>query len=219
MKTSTHSRPRVLIVLPWSPNLPGGVSVVVRSLISQWRKEGLFPTVMVSEWKASRPVVDEEGILNFRFTLLGSLSWLGLVKATLTAPVRLWRTWRLLRANKVSALNFHYPSLDAFGVAMLKRLGLFRGRLVLSFHGTDARAPASLLESRLWRWLLGAADEVTACSGSLARKMADVFNIQVDRVTVLYNGVDTTVFAPDAALRVCRERWELLAQQGPSRFA
>ena len=210
MKTSTPTRPSVLLVLPWSPNLPGGVSVVVRSLIGQWRKEGLFPMVMVSDWKALRPVIDDEGILNFRFTLLGSLSWLGLVKATLTAPVILWRTWRLLCAHKISAVNFHYPSLDAFGVAMLKRSGLFRGRLVLSFHGTDARAPASLLEDRLWRWLLGAADEVTACSGSLAREVAAVFNIKIDRVTVLHNGVDTTVFSPEATLRCAR----LMAWQG-----
>ena len=190
------------MVLPWSPNLPGGVSVVVRSLIGQWRKEGLFPMVMVSDWKALRPVIDDEGILNFRFTLLGSLSWLGLVKATLTAPVILWRTWRLLCAHKISAVNFHYPSLDAFGVAMLKRSGLFRGRLVLSFHGTDARAPASLLEDRLWRWLLGTADEVTACSGSLACEVAVVFGIPLARVTAVYNGVDTDLFVPSVAARL-----------------
>lgn len=196
MSNSTSTPLSLLIVLPWSPNLPGGVSVVVRNLVQQWRSESLIASVMVSDWGATQPVSDHEGTLNFRFALLGSLHLAGLVKALLSAPIRLWRTWYLLHIREVSAVNFHYPSLDAIGVAVLKRLGLFRGRLVLSFHGTDVRVPSTALEQRLWRWLLGVADGVTACSGALAKEVVQTYGVALARVTIVYNGTNTKLFAP-----------------------
>lgn len=186
----------VLVVLPWSPALPGGVSVVVRNLLAQWNHGGIAARAVVSEWTASRPGVDSEGNTKFRFALLGALTWWGLAKSLFIAPLRLWRTWQLLQRQRICAVNFHYPSLDALGVALLRRIGLFRGQLVLSFHGTDVRAPLTPLEARLWRWLFHMATDVTACSKALAHEIALAYSVNDESVAVIYNGVDAELFQP-----------------------
>lgn len=189
----------VLIVLPWSPALPGGVSVVVRNLLQQWAHKGIAARAIVSDWSASQPGFDAEGNAIFRFALLGALTGAGVAKSLFGAPFRLWRIWQLLRRHHISAVNFHYPSLDALGVALLRRLGLFRGQLVLSFHGTDVRAPSTPLEAFFWRWLFHMASAVTACSKALAHEIVLAYRVPEASVSVIYNGVDAELFHPLAA--------------------
>lgn len=198
MRNSLDNDTSVLIVLPWSPSLPGGVSVVVRNLLKQWQAEGIAARAIVGDWCASRPGLDAEGNVNFRFALLGSLAWVGLAKSLISSPIRLWRTWRLLKLYRISAVGFHYPSLDALGVALLRRIGLFKGHLVLSFHGTDVRAPSTPLEAHLWRWLFHTSSAITACSKALAGEVALAYKVSEETVSVIYNGVDTDLFQPEA---------------------
>ena len=179
--------------------LPGGVSVVVRNLLQQWDHKGIAARAIVSDWSASRPGTDAEGNATFRFALLGALTGAGVAKSLFSAPLRLWRTWQLLRRHHISAVNFHYPSLDALGVAVLRGLGLFRGQLVLSFHGTDVRAPSTPLEAFLWRWLFHTASAVTACSRALAHEIALAYRVPEAAVAVIYNGVNAELFHPLAA--------------------
>ena len=170
----------VLLVLPWSPNLPGGVSVVVRNLARELTNIGVSPLMVVDTWDAPVHHFDSEGVLNFRFALLGALNLLGLIKGVLAFPGRI---------------------ADALGIALLKRLSLFKGRLVLSFHGTDVRRPESFVEEKLWRFVLNSVDGITACSGALASQVADSFEVALSRVSVVYNGVDTELFSASARSR------------------
>lgn len=186
----------VMLVLPWAPECAGGVSIVVKALARQFLSHSVRTSVLVSEWEARRPHGAVDGTVRFRFALVPATGPLGLLKAAVTAPARLWRTWALLRRDKITAVNFHYPGLDALGVAVLKLFGLFRGRLLLSFHGTDARAPEGWVQRSLWRLLLSQTDGVTACSQSLATQVAKALSLPAHRVTVLYNGVDAEQFAP-----------------------
>ena len=140
-------------------------------------------------------------MLNFRFALFGAFSLLGLIKGVLAFPGRIAATLALLREYKVSAVNFHYPSLDAFVIALLKHLNLFKGRLVLSFHGTDVRRPSGFVEETLWRFVLRSVDGITACSGALASQVSDAYGIGVDLVSVVYNGVDTELFSASSRSR------------------
>ena len=165
MKNNQES---MLLVLPWSPDLPGGVSVVVRNLARVWEAAGMPASILVSSWSSKRASVDRNGHVSLKLALFGKLSLTGLVKSLLFSQLTLWRTLALLRQRQVGAVYFHYANLDAFGVALLKRLGLFKGRLILCFHGTDVRPPASRLEARLWNVVFGSADVVTACSNALA---------------------------------------------------
>lgn len=122
------------------------------------------------------------------------MSALGVLKAIIAMPLRLWRTFLLLQEYDAQAVNFHFPGIAPFGVAVLKRLGVFRGRLVLSYHGTDVAPPSGRIESLIRDFVLRSADHLVACSKGLAERMSSQFGIPVSRVDVILNGVDAFVF-------------------------
>jgi glycosyltransferase involved in cell wall biosynthesis len=128
----------------------------------------------------------------------------GVLKAIVVMPLRLWHTLRLLRKCNAQAVNFHFPGIAPFGVAVLKRLGLFRGELILSYHGTDVAPPDGRIERLLHAFVRRSADHLVACSNSLAERMSSQFRIPISRVDVILNGVDASVFdgvgRPDARL-------------------
>jgi glycosyltransferase involved in cell wall biosynthesis len=188
----------ILMVIPWSPDLPGGVSVVVRNLARVWRSQSIQTTILISDWnnKIARPAVD--GNISARVAVTPALSLIGLIKSLFFGPVTLIRTLAILRSQGISTVHFHYASLESLGVAILKRLGFYRGRFVLSFHGTDVRSPISPVETALWKFVFAAADAITACSDSLARHVESAFALPCGRVTTIYNGVDTSIFTAEA---------------------
>lgn len=186
----------IFLVIPWSPHLPGGVSVVVRHLQQEMLKKGEQPVVIVNNWDAATPIVDSEGSLNFRFAILGKLTLAGLVKSFIGFPLRAFKMLRLLQKYNVKAVNFHYPSTDALVIAILKKLRLYNGSLVLSFHGTDVQPPQSVLAHRIWDVIWSSVEGISACSRALANQVCEAFGIDVKRVTIIYNGVDTKLFSP-----------------------
>lgn len=188
----------VLMVLPWSPDLPGGVSVVVRNLARVWRSQSVPTTILITDWHHKNSHASADGNIRFRVSVAPPPSLIGLFKSLCLGPITLIRTLAILRSHGISVTNFHYASLDSFGVALLKRLGLYRGRFVLSFHGTDVRAPVHPVEATLWNFVFASADAVTACSDSLARHVESVFQLPYGRVASVYNGVDTSIFCADA---------------------
>lgn len=195
--TLTAARPHVVWqVLPWSPNLPAGVSIVVTQLQREWLALGMEAAIVVADWHAPTPVRGADGHLRFRFACFGDLTPAKLLPLLWSLPLQLRRTGALLRRERVTAVDFHYVGLDAVGVALLKRLGLYRGRLVLSFHGTDVRRSASALERGLWRWLLASADAVTACSSALAAELSACHGEAAKSCRVIHNGVDARLFTP-----------------------
>jgi glycosyltransferase involved in cell wall biosynthesis len=188
----------VLLVLPWSPDLPGGVSVVVRNLASVWRSQLIPTTILVSDWNTKNARTTDQGVVSLRLGLTRPLTRYGLIKAACFGPVTLMRTLAILRSRRISVAIFHYASLDSLGVTILKRLRLFKGRIVLSFHGTDVRPPHHRLETALWNFVFRSADAVTSCSDSLARQVESTFRLPLGRVTTIYNGVDSSIFTSAA---------------------
>lgn len=186
----------LLVILPWSPELAGGVSVVVRNIVRIWRKQDLPTTLLVSDWHSPKLAQDASGY-RLRISLGAHAPFGARIKAMLLAPRTLLRTWLLLRRHKITFTVFHYPSLEARGLALLKRFGLYKGQLVLAFHGSDVRTPDAGTEAG-WGALFSSADAVTACSRSLARRVEQCFALPADSVVPVYNGVDSTVFNPQA---------------------
>jgi L-malate glycosyltransferase len=204
MKQSASQRRSYLFILPWELDNVGGVTGVVRNLAKAMVEKGILePSIAVNSWEDSTPRQSED-TLRFRFSIFGAMSALGVLKAIVVAPLRLWRTFRLLRKLNVQAVNFHFPGIAPFGVAVLKRLGVFRGKLVLSYHGTDVAPPNGRLESLIRAFVLRSADHLVACSHGLAERMSSQFAIPVSRVDVILNGVDASVFdgvgRPDTSL-------------------
>ena len=187
-----------VLVMNWDPSLGGGITGVVRQLEKNIAAQGwLTPVVAIDTWEALVPRRSGT-VWQLRFATPGRPDLVGILKGLLLLPVVLWNLHSWLRAIDAKVVNFHFPALQPIGVMALKVLRLYRGRLILSFHGTDVRPPADRLERWFRPWLLERADTIVACSTSLADRLSDTFAIPRNRVAVVYNGVDAGVFRPDA---------------------
>ena len=196
----TSTRSSVLLVLPWSPALQGGVSGVVRQLVAALQREGgPTPLIVVNDWNQARPASDA-GFTRVRLQTLVDSSWRSLMSSALRTPLTLWVTHRLLLQHRAVAVNFHYTDHAPLGVVLLKRLGLFRGRLVISFHGTDVHNNSRWLSRWLRAVCLRSADAVVACSSSLADRAAQTLDLDRSRISVIFNGVNSAVFRPGAPM-------------------
>jgi glycosyltransferase involved in cell wall biosynthesis len=187
-----------LLVLLWEPHHVGGVNVVVKNLAAAIRQTTeLQPLIAVSNWSAGLPVDTVDGV-RFRFAVLGRLTLIRLLSSLVRLPARLFAIHCFLRSHRVVVVNFHYFSLDACGVALLKLLQLYRGKLVISIHGSDVR-PATATAERLIRNLVFAGtDAVVAVSQSLATRATHALGLRRAQIAVVYNGVDQDLFCPDA---------------------
>ncbi len=194
MTRSATKKNSYLFILPWDLHIVSGVSGVVRNLAKAMQEEGrLEPLVAVESWqdRTPRPTGDT---FRFRFSIFGAMSALGLLKAVVAMPQRLWRTHRLLRECRAEVVNFHFPGTAPFGAAVLKRLGAFRGKLVLSYHGTDVAPAGGRIEALIRDFVIRSADHLVACSQGLAERMSLQFAIPVSGIDVIFNGVDASVF-------------------------
>lgn len=185
-----------MLLVPWDPVGPGGVIAVIANLYRQVERDGTYePILLVSSWPARRPrdvIVEGRRTIHFRTpspwpsgSVFGFLKWL------VASPLFLFDLWRLCRKHRVAVFNVHYPSLGCFGPALLRAVGLYRGRIILSFHGldlTDARN-ARGVEASFWRFILRHSDVTVACSAAFAKEVYNFVGHET-QVAVVHNGVD-----------------------------
>lgn len=192
-------RPSILLVLPWLPTQPGGVSEVVKNLRWQWaRQSGVDSAVLVDDWASVRPVVGAESdggrtwSLRLRGPFVVGSAARSLAAFVLDLPRMVHWLRRLLTESSASAVNVHYPTGSTFVLGLLRALRLYRGRLVLAFHGTDlADAEAARGLGRVaWRATIRWADAVSACSEELRSKLLLEYPDARAKTTVIPNGVD-----------------------------
>lgn len=190
----------ILLVIPWSAKLKGGVSTVVRNLASTLGATPGQAAYVISDWKATGWSTDEAGETRFCFSIFDASTLFSAAKSLVSSPLRLFKQNKVLASHAIDVINFHYPGTDAFGVCLLKRFGFFKGKVILSFHGTDVKIPDKRVESMVWRYVLSSADHVTACSNALASKLTRELLIPTSKISVLLNGYDRSVFKPASAL-------------------
>ena len=195
-------KPGYAFVVPWELDLAGGVNQVVANLYRQMLDAGeLEPLIVVERWSAVRPVeeiVDGRRIVYLRMPSPWSErgSAIGMLKWLLTAPLSLARLRRFAGRYRVAAFNFHYVSLSALPVALLRMLRLYRGALILSFHGLDlrdARATPRIARA-LWKMLFRSSTAVVACSEAFARQVAEFAGTWPKRLSAVRNGLDVEYF-------------------------
>jgi glycosyltransferase involved in cell wall biosynthesis len=199
---STSARPTYVFVLPWDLHHLGGVNQVVLNLYDQVLSAGeMQPLIMVNQWSALRP---NETVIDGRPTVYLRLSspWtdrrpiLGLVKWVIASPVWIFDMLRFVRHHRVSTFNFHFPGLGVFPIALLRFLRLYRGALILSFHGSDLRNAVgkSRVENALWRFVLRSATAIVTPSQALAEAVRKFAGEAGLRLHVIPNGLDVTSF-------------------------
>ncbi|HKQ61673.1 MAG TPA: glycosyltransferase family 4 protein, partial [Candidatus Polarisedimenticolaceae bacterium] len=204
-----------LFALPWELGHVGGVNTVVASLMERCRREGSYtPLLMINLWSYRRlQVRRDRGVPVARVRLRNPITRPGGLRSAvayvLTFPFTALQLAIFLRRQRVRVVNPHYPGLWALHFVLLRALGLYRGRVVLSFHGVDLEqlAGARGLERALRNLLLRRADAIVACSRYMARRIEEVAPECASKVSVVRNGVDV-----EALQRSARSR-QLLPQE------
>jgi glycosyltransferase involved in cell wall biosynthesis len=179
--------------------VPGGVNEVVISLAQQLRTRSSYdPVIAVATWDESPQPPETRGInvVNLRIrqpaAVGGSLRMVVGFLATL--PVDLWRLAAFIRKRRVEVVNVHFPDLNAGAFLLLKALGVFHGKLLLSFHGADMTAIGNTrgFYRMVWQRLITRVDGVVACSEALRE---DVLRFAPRaRVIAIHNGADVALF-------------------------
>ncbi len=187
-----------LIYVPWIFDMLGGVDVVVERLyrgISQLPEFADRVWIGEQEWAMSGDHVDESGR---RFLRLNLPPPPGLAaffpRYFITLGRRLPALKRHLDSHAIGVINCHFPTANIYTLAMLKKLGLWHGRLILSFHGSDVLGIEP--ETHVWRTIASATDTTTACSGWLADQVASTGLWRRDDIQVIANGIDINEFMP-----------------------
>ena len=192
------SKKSYLFILPWSLEFVGGVNQVVRNLIHQMKQDSRYnPILMVNSWEditlrkkningydhnffqLRNPWNSNRPLINFIAfcgnTILYSRQILDFIKK-----------------NKIAVINFHYCSLSALNISVLKILRLFQGKLILSFHGKDILAAnrAKGIERLLWKIMMHSADEIVTCSESLKDDLIRFHESSHKKIWRIPNGID-----------------------------
>jgi glycosyltransferase involved in cell wall biosynthesis len=101
-----------------------------------------------------------------------------------------------LRERKVAVVSCHFPETDSINFALLRRLGMFKGKFILSFHGEDIRVLNRKHRLGKWfaRWMMRHADALVACSRGLMEDLVAFEPACARRATVIYNAIDIAAF-------------------------
>lgn len=195
-----------LLLLNWPVSATGGVNEVVLSLAEQLRDQGDYhPAIAVTTWDYSPQPSPVRGIeiVNLRLrapfvagrALRSFLSFL----STLPSDVKTFASF--LRERRIEVINAHFPDLNVFMPLLLRAMGLFRGKLVLSFHGADIVAIGRMrgLPRAVWRHLITRANLTVACSEAMARSIC--LFAPTARVTFIHNGMSIRLFEGAARTR------------------
>jgi len=104
---------------------------------------------------------------------------------------------RIIIQHNITVVNTHFPDLGSLLFVALKKLKLFEGKIILSFHLSDVREAlaAEGRDRRLWRVLLRGADHVVVVSDDLAKDVLALDPTSAAKMTTIYNGVDLALFA------------------------
>lgn len=193
--TSVHP-PGWMLVLGWDLHHVGGVSQVVANLYDSLAGGGKFrPVLVISRWH--RATTEHEKIdgrrtyyLPFREPAARQRKLLALAGFLFTLPLQLVRCARIVRRERITVVNVHFPGLSALLWILLRKLQHFE--LILSFHGSDLRAPleARGLERWLWLRLLRNADVISSCSETISASIVGEFGVTAARVRTVDNGVN-----------------------------
>lgn len=186
-----------LLIVPWELNNRGGVNQAVISFYRGIEQSStLRPLILVRDWNCVTPKEEiAAGCRTVRLRLRQpaeyELSLRALIVYIVTLPITLWRLRRLIAKHDIRVVNSQYATLASLTFIILKKLRLFNGLVLLSFHGSDIRNTAKTtgLVKWLWRWLIRNADALITCSKSLADEVTTFVPNLVRPPVAIYNAV------------------------------
>lgn len=201
----SNAKPSYVFILPWDLQYPGGVNQVVVNLAKEIESQGeLQPVLLTSTWRGQG---DDERTgtapIELRQPVYPHKPLKSVLGFFLLMPWWMPRLLKTLRSLEPSVVNFHYPTLAAWPVLLLRKLGLMQFKAVLSFHGADIdtarKEPWYCI--RLWRAMIDQCDHVVVCSEGLAQELRLLAPAMNKVPIVIHNGVGAAAPTPatDAA--------------------
>ena len=180
---------------------PGGVQQVFRDLVraleNEQRHVHLLYQARLPRMRLARATNawGREAFLCPMPTLVKNSLFLGLAVASVYLPVTLFHLVRLLRHEKIDAVNCHY--LAEYFVHLVLAARLVGVPVVISVHGADVDryARASRAQRFLLRLVMRGAHQIVACSEAMARQTSQIFPGAGAKVTHIHNGLDLAGFA------------------------
>jgi glycosyltransferase involved in cell wall biosynthesis len=166
----------------------------VLSLASQLRSRGYNSVIAAAETTAA-PVRGTEIIaLGINPPLTARASVRPLLGFVMRFPFVAARLLRFLRQNDIRIVNAHYPDLNVYYFLILQKLGLYGGKVLLSFHGADVQELHQTrgLHRAAWRYLVSHVNGNTTCSEWLGRELLTI--APSASVTAIHNGSDIELF-------------------------
>jgi glycosyltransferase involved in cell wall biosynthesis len=199
-----QATPGWLFVVSWSLSNIGGVDEVVNSLVGQFREGREFSPQLLfgTEESASGGTVEAERIKAHYLPLWSPVDHQHPFRAPFSfvyrLPYRCWVLHRIISQHSIRIINPHFPGLAFLPFLILKKLRLFTGKIILSFHGSDIRNALATkgLERELWRMLLRGADHIVVVSDYLAKDVLALDSTVAAKMKTIYNGVDHALFTP-----------------------
>lgn len=184
--------------MPWhTASSEGGVTQVVVNLIRQFRKIGPNAAILgVCSWHDKRFRVVDESLGRVAYIRLWFPDeWKAIPSYIANIATQIRAARDLLRHEQISVVNIHYVGLSALTFVFVRKLALWRGKLILSFHGSDmlAARKASKPKRYFWHVLLANADQIVAPSNSLAAQLRETWPTVSSKLSVVHNGVDIDV--------------------------
>lgn len=197
MNTADSFAPKfnTLLFLPWEFDMLGGVDVVVDRLWHGLEREKPGTALIgIQDWIRSGYITDAAGrrFLHLNMPAPTDLSTLSSLTYLATLARRLPSLKKQLDRAGIGTVNVHFPTLNTYPLALLKRMGVWRGRMALSFHGSDVSSIDA--SASAWRLIAAETDAVTACSQALANRIEATGLFHRSRVTVIHNGIDCSHF-------------------------
>jgi len=182
-------------VLSWPFSMNGGVNQVVNNLIQEIRsrRESKWtPITLELTWTPSHATTTDASPAQVRLhsPVVKNRALRSSVRFVCSLPGSFLRLRKLVKKCNIGVFNLHFPDLAALNFVLLRDFRLFRGKVILSFHGSDIRSAIqeSGISNRLWKFLLRRADAVVACSDGLKAEVL-ILEPRCKPVTI-YNGVN-----------------------------
>jgi len=177
--------------------------VVLKSLLDYFCDGGIFSPQLVSGSNESLSIgsAEPKQIRSYRLDLWSPLDPQRPIRALFSFvyrfPRRCWTMRRIIREHDITIINPHFPDLGSLLFGALKKLRLFKGKIILSFHLSDVQNALSTtgLERALWEWLLRGADHIVVVSDDLAKDVLALDPTVSTKITTIHNGVDLAKFA------------------------
>jgi glycosyltransferase involved in cell wall biosynthesis len=198
---SNEPPPGWLFVLSWSLERIGGVNEAVKSLVRCFQDDKTYsPHLLITSERERTPIqtcpvtplyLDLWPPWDNRHPMRAILSFF------YRLPSRSRQLRRIFKRHDVKVINSHFPDLESLTFVLLKKIGQFDGKLILTFHRGDIQGALATkgVERMLWKVLLRGADHLVTVSDGLGRDVLALEPKVAGKLKTIYNGIDSSMFA------------------------